>query len=81
MVAIQIRDVPDDVRDALAARASEEGQSLQNFLLGVVVREASFMQNRAIIAELAEWTMNTPATADDALAALETARAERSGAA
>jgi hypothetical protein len=79
MVALQIRDVPDDVRDALVERAREAGQSLQGFLLGMVVREANFTQNRAIIAELDSWTTGTGVTGDDVLAALDTARSERSG--
>ncbi|MGE5827007.1 MAG: FitA-like ribbon-helix-helix domain-containing protein [Micromonosporaceae bacterium] len=32
-VAITIRNVPDEVRDELAARASRSGRSLQEFLL------------------------------------------------
>jgi len=39
-VALQIRDVPEDVRDVLAAQASSRGQSLQGLLLGLVNREA-----------------------------------------
>lgn len=39
-VAIQIRDVPDDVRDHLAAQAGRRGQSLQAYLLSVLTREA-----------------------------------------
>jgi len=39
-VALQIRDVPDDIRDTLAAQASSRGQSLQAFLLGLVTQEA-----------------------------------------
>ncbi|HXF72407.1 MAG TPA: hypothetical protein VNO79_07355 [Actinomycetota bacterium] len=31
-VSITIRDVPDEVRDALAARAAREGRSLQEHL-------------------------------------------------
>lgn len=80
MVALQIRDVPDDVRDALAERAREAGQSLQGFLLSVVIREASFTQNRAIISELDNWTTGTGVTGDDVLSALDTARSERQGA-
>lgn len=33
-VAITIRNVPDDVRDELAARAARSGQSLQEYLAG-----------------------------------------------
>lgn len=33
-VSMTIRDVPDDVRDALAARAARAGQSLQEYVRG-----------------------------------------------
>lgn len=36
-VAITIRDVPDDVRDELAARAARSGKSLQEYLRGMLV--------------------------------------------
>lgn len=32
MVAVTIRDVPDDVRNVLAARAARSGRSLQEYL-------------------------------------------------
>ena len=47
MVAIQVRDVPDVVRDALAAEADARGQSLQVFLHEVLEREAKLASNRA----------------------------------
>lgn len=47
MVAVQIRDVPDDVRDALAAEAESRGQSLQMFLSDVLAREAASARNLA----------------------------------
>lgn len=37
MVAITIRDVPGPVRDELAARAARSGQSLQEYLRGLLV--------------------------------------------
>ena len=37
MVAITVRDVPDDVRDELAARAAGAGKSLQEYLRGMLV--------------------------------------------
>ncbi len=40
MVAVTIRDVPDDVRDELAARAARAGKSLQEYLRGVLVATA-----------------------------------------
>lgn len=37
-VAITVRDVPDDVRDALAARAARSGKSLQEYVRGMLVQ-------------------------------------------
>jgi plasmid stability protein len=36
-VSITVRDVPDDVRDELAARAARAGKSLQEYLRGLLV--------------------------------------------
>ena len=47
-----IRDVPDGVKEALARDARERGQSLQAFLLGVLVRQAAFRQNRQMLADI-----------------------------
>lgn len=41
MVAITIRDIPDDVRDELAARAARTGKSLQEYLRGMLVDTAA----------------------------------------
>jgi antitoxin FitA len=40
-VAITVRDVPDEVRDELAARAARRGQSLQEYLRGMLIATAS----------------------------------------
>lgn len=40
-VAITIRDVPDQVRDELAARAARAGMSLQEYLRGMLTETAS----------------------------------------
>ena len=37
MTSITIRDVPDEVRDELAARAARAGQSLQEHLRGQLI--------------------------------------------
>jgi plasmid stability protein len=39
-VAITVRDVPDDVRDELAARAARAGSSLQEYLRGMLIESA-----------------------------------------
>lgn len=40
-VAVTIRDVPDEVRDELAARAARAGQSLQEYLRAVLVQSVA----------------------------------------
>lgn len=40
MVAVTIRDVPEEVRDELASRAAREGQSLQEYLRCLLVNVA-----------------------------------------
>lgn len=54
MVALQIRDVPDDVRQALAERARARGQSLQAFLLSLVKAEARRSNNAAVLSRVAK---------------------------
>jgi hypothetical protein len=49
MVALQIRDVPEEVRDALAAQARGRGQSLQAFLLELVETQAKRLRNTAVL--------------------------------
>ena len=40
-VAITVRDVPDEVRDELAARAARAGKSLQEYVRGMLVDSAA----------------------------------------
>jgi antitoxin FitA len=40
-VAITVREVPDEVRDELAARAARAGKSLQEYLRGMLVDVAA----------------------------------------
>ena len=49
-VAITVRDVPDNVRDELAARAARAGMSLQQYLLDMLVRSASRLAPDDLIA-------------------------------
>jgi len=41
MVAITIRDIPDNVRDELAARAARSGKSLQEYLRAMLIETAA----------------------------------------
>jgi len=52
MVALQIRDVSEDVRDILASEAEERGQSLQAYLLAMVNAQAARKRNSALIRRL-----------------------------
>jgi hypothetical protein len=49
MVALQIRDVPEDIRDALVVQARTRGQSLQGLLLELVTTEARRARNLAVL--------------------------------
>lgn len=48
-VAMTVRDVPNDVRDELAARAARAGQSLQEYLRTMLVDSVSRPAVRDVI--------------------------------
>ncbi|PSL02797.1 hypothetical protein CLV30_109104 [Haloactinopolyspora alba] len=73
-VALQIRDVPDEVRDTLASVAAERGKSMQAYLLEVISREARLSRNRHVFDERA--SQRTPLDVDEIV---ETIRAGRDG--
>jgi plasmid stability protein len=76
MVAITIRDIPDDVRDELAARAARAGQSLQEYLRGVLVATAEKPTARDVIAR-ARARVNTTGARLDVQAILAAKDADR----
>jgi len=76
MVAITIRDIPDDVRDELAARAARAGQSLQEYLRGVLVATAEKPTARDVIAR-ARARVNTTGARLDVRAILAAKDADR----
>jgi hypothetical protein len=80
MVALQIRDVPEEIRDALAERARAKGQSLQTFLLNLVEAEARRARNVEVLARFGGRTDGVrtgPGETADELAADRTNRAAR----
>lgn len=77
MVALQIRDVPEEVRDALAERARARGQSLQAFLLSVIQDEARRSRNLALLDRFGGRADGSKLTAAEAVDAIALARAER----
>ena len=52
MVNITIRDVPPEVRDALAARAKRRGQSSQEFLKATLVDIAAKRDKEEVLASI-----------------------------
>lgn len=54
MPAVTIRDVPEDARNALAARAASSGQSLQEYLRTALIELASKPDLAELMAEIRE---------------------------
>jgi len=79
MANLTIRDVPDDVRSALAAEARSRGQSLQSYLLGVLRRQADFIWNVDLLAEVGEELAHTPGVGESAPRAAEVLARARAG--
>lgn len=62
-VAITIRNVPDQVRNELAARAAAKGWSLQEFLLAELVELSSRPDRAALVARIERRLDGTALTA------------------
>ncbi|MEV0059610.1 hypothetical protein [Nocardia sp. NPDC050718] len=80
MVALQIRDVPEPLRDQLVALARQRGQSLQAFLFDLVRDEARRQDNIAVLKQFSPAAMDVAFTAGDVVVALDAERAERDSA-
>lgn len=52
MAHLTVRDVPEDVKQALAADARSRGQSLQSYLVTLLRRQADFVWNSAVLTEV-----------------------------
>lgn len=59
-VSITIRDVPDEVRDALAARAARTGRSLQEYLKGQLADLAHRPLAAEVVVELRRLAAHRP---------------------
>lgn len=71
---LQIRNVPDETRRALKARAAARGESLNSYLLEVIGREVA----RPTVAEVLERAARrTEQSKASALASIEAERANR----
>ncbi|MFC6085869.1 hypothetical protein [Sphaerisporangium aureirubrum] len=78
MVALQIRDVPESVREALAAQARARGMSLQGLLLELVTTEARRARNLAVLDRARRRAGGYDARPGEAVTELDEIRRERS---
>jgi plasmid stability protein len=62
-VTITIRNVPDDVRNRLAARAARSGRSLQEFLLAELTSAAAGLTVDDIVDQVRPFTATTTISA------------------
>lgn len=69
MGAIQVKNVPDDLHEALRQRARDEGVALQDFLLGLLRRELALPSQREWLQELRRQTRVTTPPAEQTLQA------------
>lgn len=69
-IAVTVRDVPQDVRDELAARAARRGQSLQDYLRTKLIADASRPSVEDVI-ERVRRRVEVTGTRIDALTILE----------
>lgn len=79
MALIQIRDVPEPVRDELARKAAAAGQSMQAYLLGELGKLAQRPSMAEIVrrAQARGKATGSTVTMDDAVAAVREARDHR----
>lgn len=66
MAAITIRDVPDETRNELAARAARGGRSLQEYLRLQLIDLAHRPDPAVLLAEVREWKHRTGGRLDPA---------------
>lgn len=71
---IQIRNVPDDVHQALRTAAAGAGQSLSDYLLEHVEEVASRPTNAAILRRAAERSRGRGVSREEILAAVRSGR-------
>ena len=77
MTVLTIRDVPDELNDRLKARAREEGQSVQQFLLRRLWRIAEESPLERRMQEFLDELPNVSIPRAQILAAIEESRRER----
>lgn len=75
MSTMQIRDVPDDLTRTMKARAAAEGQSLSEYVLRVLLREAQTPTRAEIMRQIAQSEpVDLPVPASDLIHAERSSR-------
>ena len=77
MVSIQVRDVPEQVRDTLAEMARARGQSMQAYLLALLEEDARRARNVVLLRELRQAKGGYVAVPAETTEELREIRAER----
>ena len=77
MGAIQVKNVPDDLHEALRRRAAEEDIDLQDYIMGLIRRDLALPSQREWLEELRAQpvTRGTPPATEE----LRALRRERAG--
>lgn len=75
-MSITIRDVPDDVHAKLSVRATRAGQSLQTYLLALLIDQGRKPNKAEVLARIEEnrQRSGSKVTAEQILAALDEVR-------
>jgi antitoxin FitA len=68
MVSITIRDVPEEVRSELAARAARSGRSMQEFVLGLLTDYAARPSQADALARIRARARTLPSLDEEAVA-------------
>lgn len=71
---LQIRNVPDEAREALKARAAARGESLNTYLLGLLQRDVARPTVQEVLDRAARRTERAQESAAEALAEERAAR-------
>ncbi|TNC28562.1 FitA-like ribbon-helix-helix domain-containing protein [Amycolatopsis alkalitolerans] len=77
MVSIQIRDVPEQVRDTLATLAHSRGQSMQAYLRGLLEEDACRANNIDLLKRVREVGGGYSSETGEAAQTIAELRAER----
>lgn len=77
MVNIQVRDVPEDLRNTLATAAKERGQSMQAYLMTLLEEAGRRTRSVAMLRRLDSMGGGYAGTDSDAVSEIAEQRAER----